>query len=354
MTYEQMKELLELAANLKAAPADRRKAVQILTEADARGGAAGGREPDDDVKAFDAWLHRKGGIPQRSKASLVEGTDANGGYLVPTKYSDELVQTLREMSILRKAGARVLSVAGTDSFRVPSMTDSAAATIGAEGSAYPQSEPTFAEIEFNPFKAKKLSKASEEVVADSRFPIWDAILRPDYEQAFDAGENRDFTTGTGSGAPQGVTVGASAGVTAAGAAAITADELIDLYHALDWKYRQNAVFMMNDSTVKLIRKLKDSTNQYLWQPGLQAGQPDTLLGRPLITNNNMPAATTGNRSVIFGDMRYFWICDFQGGQLSVQRLDELYAADGYVGFRAFKRYDSNVMLSAAIKALTQA
>jgi HK97 family phage major capsid protein len=146
--------------------------------------------------------------------------------------------------------------------------------------------------------------------------------------------------------------GSSLGKTAAGAAAITADELIDLYHALSRPYRKNAVWMMADATAKMIRKLKDTTNQYLWQPGLQAGQPDTLFGRPVIVSDSMPAATTGLKSVVFGDLSYYTVADRQG--VTVQRLNELYAATGQVGFRAYKRTDGKVTLSSAIKHLIQA
>ena len=110
--------------------------------------------------------------------------------------------------------------------------------------------------------------------------------------------------------------------------------------------------MMNDSTAKLIRKLKDGDSQYLWQPGLQAGQPDVLLGRPVVVSSAMPAATTGLKSVVFGDLSYYTIAD--RANTAVQRLNELYAANGQIGFRAFKRTEGKVTLSSAIKHLIQA
>lgn len=109
---------------------------------------------------------------------------------------------------------------------------------------------------------------------------------------------------------------------------------------------------MRDSTVKLIRKLKDSTGQYLWQPGLQAGQPDTILSRPLVVNPNVPAATTGLRSVAFGDISRYYIRDVEG--VTVKVLNELYAANGQVGFRIHRRTDGDLRDTAAVKVLTQA
>ena len=128
--------------------------------------------------------------------------------------------------------------------------------------------------------------------------------------------------------------------------------MIDLYHALGRPYRKNATWIMNDSTVKLIRQLKDSNGQYLWQPGLQAGQPDMILGRPLLTSSAAEAATTGLRSVLFGDLSYYTVADRSGSVL--QRLNELYAANGQVGFRMFKRMDGKLTSSDAVKHLVQA
>lgn len=149
-----------------------------------------------------------------------------------------------------------------------------------------------------------------------------------------------------------MTTQATAGVTAAGTAAVTADELVDLYHSLKPQYRQAAVWTMKDSTVKLVRKLKDSEGQYIWQPGLQAGQPDTILNAPLRVTDGMPAAAAGAVSVLFGDFSHYMIADRSG--VSMQRLNELYAANGQIGFKAFKRTEGKLILTEAVKKLTQA
>lgn len=286
------------------------------------------------------------------KAAMQVGTDSEGGYLVPTTYSNELVQSRREGSLLRMAGARVITSNGVKAFKVPTLTDSTRAILTAEEAAFSQVEPTVGEVEFNPYKYTKLVKVSDELLTDSQIDVVSQIITPDAANAFALGENVDFTVGTGSSQPQGVVTGSSLGVTAASASAITADEVIDLYHSLGYLYRPNAIWMMNDATLKVIRKLKDTTNQYLWAPGLAGGQPETILGRPVMTNNNMATIATGVKSIIFGDMSYLWIVDF--GPMYMKRLEELYAGNGQVGFRWYGRYDSNVMLSAAIKHLIQA
>lgn len=139
------------------------------------------------------------------------------------------------------------------------------------------------------------------------------------------------------------------GVTSTSTTAITLDEVMDLFYSLKSPYRKKAVFVMNDSTVKAIRKLKDSTGQYLWQPSVTAGEPDRILNRPVKTSAYVPAITTGNKVIAFGDFNYYWIADRQGR--SFQRLNELYAATGQVGFKATQRVDGKLILPEAIKVL---
>lgn len=305
----------------------------------------------DAVKAFDVWLHYGNRAPATVKAAMQEGTDSEGGYLTPVEYSNQLVTSLAEASIIRQAGARIIPMR-SDQMKVPSLTYATAAALTSEEAAYSEQEPTVGEVTFTAYKYTRLAKVSDELTADSQFPLWNAVLLPDFTQAFAAAENAAFTTGTGTGQPQGVVTGAGVGVTAASASAITADEVIDLYHSLDHLYRERAVWMINDSTIKVIRKLKDSDGQYLWQPGLQAGQPDRLLGRPVITNNSMATIAASAKVVLFGDFSYYWIAEREG--LVIKRLDELYAANGQVGFRAYKRFDGRVVLASAFKVLQMA
>lgn len=346
-------ELVELVTQL----GDEVKSLKALVENAPASNTMGGAKPAGDtpeVKAWREFIRYGDGAAYRGaiKAAMQRDTDGEGGYLVPIQYANEVVAGLRDASILRAAGARVLTVSGAKTFRVPGLSYSSAAVLTAEEAAYNQAEPTVTEVVFTPFKYTKLSKVSEELLADSMVDVSGQILTPDAIIQFAAAENAAFTTGTGSSQPQGVVTGSSLGKTAAGVAAVTADEIIDLYHSLSYLYRQNAVWMMNDATAQAVRKLKDTTNQYLWQPGLAAGQPDRLLGRPVITNNSMATLATGNKTILFGDFRYYWIVDF--GPMSMMRLNELYAANGQIGFRWYKRFDGRVMLSEAIKHLIQA
>ena len=163
-----------------------------------------------------------------------------------------------------------------------------------------------------------------------------------------------FFTGNGTGKPLGILAdagGAQVGVTAASATAITADEVIDLFYSLEAPYRKNAIWVLNDSTVRAIRKLKDGNGQYLWQPALHEGTYDTLLGKRIYTSPYVPEITAGAKSIVFGDFSFYWIGDRQG--ITFKRLNERYADTAQVGFLATKRLDGKLILPEAIKVLKQ-
>lgn len=281
---------------------------------------------------------------------LSKATAGAGANLVPTSFAKELIQSLRDFGVMRQI-ARTVSTDSGEAIQVPTVSAHGSAAWTAENAAYTASDETFGQATLNAYKAATLIKVSEELLADSAFDL-EAYIRTEFGLRIGVLENTGYVVGDGSGKPTGVTTQASAGVTAASATAITADELIDLFHSLLPPHRRNAVFVAKDSTIKLVRKLKDTTNQYLWQPGLQAGKPDTLLGAPIYADPDMPAATTGQVSVLFGDFSFYWIRDVAG--VAIQRLNELYAENGQVGFRAYHRTDGRLLNAVAVKKLTQA
>lgn len=318
----------------------------------------GNEAPPEVLKAMRRKFQRLTGldiVDGEMKATLAEGTESQGGYWVPQVYANAIETPLANQSYLRRAGANVMSgIQGTDSFKVPSLTFSTRASIGGEGSAYVPEEPSAGEIEFNPYKLKKLALATEELVEDSRYDVWSMILQPDFEQAFAEGENYYFTNGTGSGMPQGVVYGATVGVTAASQTVPTFDEIKALAYAVDYKYREDSScgFMMNDATALVVDKLKDGEGNYIWRESQQAGMPPRLLGFPVYFNQQMSAPATGVDAILFGAFRYYSIAPWPG--LQIQRLIEKYADTGHIGFRAFRRVDGNIMQAAAFRKLRMA
>ena len=183
-----------------------------------------------------------------------------------------------------------------------------------------------------------------------RFNIEQYISR-EFGRRIGTKEEEAFFIGDGKGKPTGIfnaTGGAETGVTSTGTS-ITFDDVMDLYYSLRAPYRNKAVWLLNDSTVKAIRKLKDGNGNYIWQPSVREGEPDKILNRPYRTSIYVPELAAGNRVMAFGDYSYYWIADRQGR--SFKRLNELYATTGQVGFLASERVDGKLILSEAVKTL---
>ena len=300
-------------------------------------------------KAFDSYL-RKGALRLSADEvrALQIGTDSEGGYATDDRLLNMLIQIRDDQNVMRGL-ATVIQTSQDVKMPVESTLGTAAWT--AEEAAYNDSDDALTEVTLSAYKLTRLVKASEELLADGVFDVA-AWVVSQIGRAIGIAEEAAFVNGDGSSKPTGLVGGSGLGVTAAGVAAITSDEVIDLYHSLGRPYRVNGTFVMADATAKLIRKLKDGNSQYLWQPGLAGGQPDTILGRPVVTSDNMPAATTGLKSVVFADISRYYIADRAAP--TVQRLNELYAANGQVGFVGSARVDGKLVQAAAAKHLIQA
>ena len=194
-------------------------------------------------------------------------------------------------------------------------------------------------------------RVSEELLHDSAFDLA-AYIAGEFARRVGAAEEEAILTGNGPHKPTGLlhdTLGAEPGVTAASAAAITADELIDLQHSVKSGYRRKGLWIMNDATLKLLRKLKDGQGNFIWQLGMLAGQPDTLFNQKVMISNFMPLPAAGNKAILYGDLSYYWLADREGR--AMQRLDELYAAQDQIGFKVTQRVDGRLLLRESVKFL---
>ena len=305
----------------------------------------------DEYKAAFWRTMRAKSVPHEVLNALQVGVESEGGYLAPDEYQRTLIEALEEQNIFRQL-AHVISTSSGDR-KIPVVASKGTASWIDEEAAYPESDDSFGQVSIGAYKLATMIKVSEELLNDSAFDLPSYIAR-EFARRIGAAEEEAFFTGNGTGKPTGVlnaTGGAETGVTATSATAITMDEVMDLYYSLRAPYRRNAVFLMNDSTIKAIRKLKNGNGDYLWQPSLTAGQPDTLLNRPVYTSSYMPAIAAGNKTILFGDLGYYWVADRQGR--SFKRLNELYAATGQVGFLASQRVDGKLVLADAVKVLAQ-
>lgn len=307
-----------------------------------------GRASDEYKGSFWNAMRVKAPMPSVLNA-LQEGTDSEGGYLVPDEFERTLVEALEEENVFRTL-AHVIKTSSGDR-KIPVVASKGTASWVDEEGAYTESDDAFSQVSIGAYKLGTMIKVSEELLADSVFDL-EAYISKEFARRIGAREEESFFNGDGKGKPLGILAakdGAEVGVTAASATAITADEVIDLFYSLKAPYRKNAVWLLNDATVKQIRKLKDSTGQYLWQPSLVAGTPDTILGRPVKTSAFMPTAAAGAKTIAFGDFKYYWIADRQGR--TFKKLSELYAANGQVGFMGTQRVDGKLILPEAIKVL---
>ena len=283
--------------------------------------------------------------------ALEVGTDSEGGYLVPDEYQRTLIDALQDQNIFRQL-AHVITTSSGDR-KIPVVASHGSASWIDEEGQYPESDDAFSQVSIGAYKLATMIKVSEELLNDSVFDV-PAYIAREFARRIGAAEEEAFFTGNGTGKPTGIlsaTGGAQTGVTAASATAITMDEVMDLFYSLRAPYRRNAIFIMNDATVKALRKLKNGNNDYIWQPSVQAGQPDTLLNRPVYTSSFMPTIAAGAKSILFGDLSYYWVAD--RSSRSFKRLNELYAPTGQVGFLSSERVDGKLILPEAVKVLAQ-
>ena len=302
-------------------------------------------------KAFWAVNRTKGAILPEFTNALQIGTDAEGGYLCPDEFENTLVQALEQETIIR-SHAHVFTTS-SGSHKIPVVTSKGSASWVDEEGQIPDSDDVFGQKLIGAHKVATRIKVSEELLNDSAFDL-EGYFVSEFGRRIGNKEEEAFFTGNGSGKPTGIldgTAGADIGVTTTSASAITADEIIDLFYSLNVPYRKDAIWILNDSTLKAVRKLKDGTGQYLWQPALHEGSFDTLLGKRIFVSPYMPEIASGAKTVAFGDFKFYWIGDRQG--ITFRRLNELYAENGQVGFIASKRVDGKLILPEAIKVLKQ-
>ena len=284
------------------------------------------------------------------------GTNAEGGFLVPEGFASALESALLQYgSILRVA--TVMNTASGNDIPMPTVNDTSnAGALLSENTQVSEQDVTYGSVTLGSYKlTSKLIRVSSELMMDANWDMGSQLGRMIGERIA-RGAASYFATGTGSSQPEGVVTGSSLGVTAASATAVTFDEIIDLINSVDPAYQMSGSFglAMNNSTKAAIRKLKDSNGQYLWQAGLTANDPDTILGKPVIVLQEMSDISSGEKTILAGDFSKF-IVRFSG-PVRLARMDERYRDWDQTGFVGFSRVDSVVIDAGTnpIKHLIQA
>lgn len=308
--------------------------------------------------AFDGYL-RKGaehGLEQLQSKALSVGSDANGGYLVPNEMGETIIRIINESSPMRSlATVETISADSLDLIEDTTDVDAVWGDETTDRSTVDSNTPTIGRNTIDTFEMYTQPKATQKLIDDAAINLEQWIAEKVADK-FARLEATAFISGNGTTAPKGIltyTAGTSWGqiqqVSSGTSATVTADSLIQLYYALKDEYAKRATFLMHRTTVQAVRLLKEATtNQYLWQPGLSAGTPDTLLGVPVALAADMPVPAASSLSVAVGDFkRAYMIVD----RVGIRTLRDPYTAKPFVKFYTTKRVGGKVVNTEAVKLL---
>lgn len=308
--------------------------------------------------AFMNWIRKgeEGNLRSLERKAMTVGSDPDGGYLVGEEMEagiDRLVGAT--VSMMRLATVR--SVGATVYKRRVRTRGAGYGWAGEEETPTETTAPQYAMLSFEPGKIWAEPQVSSDLLEDAEFDIESEIMDA-LEQDFGEGIGAALVTGNGINRPRGITsyttvanasyAWGSIGYVASGAAGAfdDSDAFIDLIHALKPAYRANGQFLMNDLTLSGIRKMKDGEGNYLWQPSLQLGVPDRLLGYPTNTDDNMPDIAANSLSIAFGDFKKAYVVVNRRG---TAMLRDPYTAKPFVKFYTTKRVGGGIMNYEAMK-----
>lgn len=307
-------------------------------------------------RAFRSYL-RKGmdaGLEALQVKALSVGSDPDGGYAVTPMMSARITQAIFETSPLRQlASVETISTDALD--LIDDHIEAAAGWTTETSSVAETSTPSVAKRRIPTHELYAQTKATQKLIDDAAIDV-EGWLAGKIADIFARTQNSAFITGTGVGQPRGIlTFAAGTGwgqieqIKSGVNAQVTADGLVSLYYSLKNAYSRRASFLMNRETVQNVRLLKQtSTNQYLWQPGLAAGAPDTLLGVPVFTAADMPIASANSLPIAVADFQAaYQIVDRQG----IRILRDPFTEKPFVKFYATARVGGDVVNSEAIKLL---
>lgn len=297
-----------------------------------------------------------GPVNFRDLSKLTAGA---GGNVVPTGFYNRLVAHLIETSAIMQAGATVLSTTSGEVIQVPKTTAHSNAGIVTEAGAIAESDPAFGQVSLGAYKYGTLIQVSRELLTDAGVDL-EGYLAMQAGRALGNAFGAHTITGTGSSQPRGVVTDATVGVTGPTGTATTfgsqstagqgADLLIDLFHSVISPYRMSQAcrWIMDDNTAGMVRKIKTTEGQYIWQPSVIVGQPDTILGKPVLTDPNVATPAANAKSVIFGDMSQYFVR--LAGGVRFERSDDFAFGNDLVTFRALMRADAALVdLTGAVK-----
>jgi HK97 family phage major capsid protein len=314
-------------------------------------GQSGARYIDVDIRKAAAEKRAiRAGASGRELRDLVVGTAGAGGNLRPTSFERSLYDFLENVSGVRQV-ATVITTTSGESLELPVVATHGTAAAVAEGTALAEGDASFSKITMQAFKFGQLLQISSELLQDSGVDIV-GFAAADLGRALGRVTGAAYATGAGgAGGPQGIMTAAGTGKTGGtGVAGVpTIAELTDLAYSLgDPGYRANAAWLMRDATAGKIRNLTNTSGDFLWQPAVQAGQPDRLLGYPVVIDPFVAATGTASNSVLFGDIAAAFVIR-DAGSIRLESSQDYAFNQDLTTWRAVLRTDSDMRDANAVK-----
>ncbi|KPA99966.1 phage major capsid protein [Ahrensia marina] len=302
-------------------------------------------EVSAELKAFGTYLRRGDKGNEAELKALTVADDEQGGYLAPAETSTEFIRDLVEYSPIRSV-ASVRSI-GSPSVKYPKRTGITNAQWEGETEESEESAPSFGQVEVPAHKLMTYVDLSNELLADSGGTA-EAEVRLALAEDFGQKESVSFVNGSGVKQPEGLLTNADISEYKNGHATdLKSDAMVKAMYDLPAAYRNNGTWMMNGTTLAAVRLLKDGDGRYLWQPSFQAGQPETILGRPVIEAVDMPDIEAQSTPIMFGDFSAYRIVD----RLAMSILVNPYilATKGITRIHATRRVGGKVIQPARFR-----
>lgn len=331
---------------------ERLDAIDVRTQRPGAGTETADAAAAERRQAFVAYLRMSNATPANELRALTVSNDPQGGYLAPPEISNEFIRDLVQFSPIRPL-ATVRQIA-SPSVKYPRRTGITNAQWGGETDDQAESTVPFGQIDIPARNLSTFVDISNQLLADSAGTA-EAEVRLALAEDFGQKEGLAFVSGAGPLQPEGLLTAAGVGYTPTGNAttlgSAPADLLISHMYSLPAAYRSRGTWLMNGATLAALRKLKDgSTGVYLWQPSYAVGQPETILGRPVVEVPDMADIGSGTTPIAFGDIATAYrIVDRL--EMSVLVNPYLLATKGVTRIHATRRVGAAVVQPAAVKKI---
>ena len=338
--YEAKNAMLEELRKIEAREVEVRAAVADAPEA--RAVAVAPSSEEESIRAL-----ARGEIRSYEVRDVVK---TSTGAPVPTSFYAQIMELARFTGPMLDS-SYILTTAGGENLQIPRVNTYSVGSVTAEAAGFAESDPAFQSfLTLGAFKESTFFQVSTEMLEDTGVDLLGFIAQ-NVGQAIGYAVNAHLTTGTGTVQPTGIVTSAGSGVTSGTTATFTYDNVIDLVYSTDAAVRRMPGFgiMGSTSAVARLRKLQDGSGAYVWQPSLQLGEPDRVLGYRVWENPHMDALASAKTVLIAGDLKSYIVR--QVGGIRLDRSDEDAFGNGLVTFRATWRGDGGLPQASHVKYL---